>query len=155
MRHLLIVLALALAGFGFAQESGQESDAGHDDTFWYARRRMQTGAAAQLILVRNPFTIAAMRIQAERFVVWDQTEADLPFSLNSDWLDEIADRTPIRPTSDRLQREHPADWAFFLALNEAVLKASKFPVEAFAQHAERNTHVTIAHLNGDPARYRG
>ncbi|MBI3407167.1 MAG: hypothetical protein HY040_02270 [Planctomycetes bacterium] len=156
MRRLIVIAGfLAILTAGFAQEPQREPVARDDDTFWDVRRRLQAGAAAQLVLARNPFTVAAMRLQAERFVVWDQPEVEIPFSLNPDWLGEIQDGTAIRPTNAQLKQEHPQDWAFLMALNEAVLKAAKFPMEDFTRRAQEHSHVTISHLYGNPARFRG
>lgn len=151
-RYVFAALFLATLAAGESQHARGSMD---DDAFWDVRRRQQTGAAAQLTLARNPFTIAAMCLQAERFVVWDQPEVEVPFSLSPDWLGEMQDGTPIRPTNAQLKREHPHDWAFFMALNEAVLKATRFPLETFAQRAQEHNHVTISHLYGNPARFRG
>jgi hypothetical protein len=148
--HGALLIALVLA---VCVPSIQAQDTEKNDTFWDVRQRQQAGAAAQLVLARHPLTAAVLRIEAQRYVIWDEPE--LSMSLNPDWLDEIKDRTGMRPLRPDLRHEHPEDWAFYMALNEALIKSARFPLEDFARRAEEHGHVTVAHLSSDPARYRG
>src|SRR5262245_60151101 len=77
----------------FCAQDRQENAA---DVFWEVRQRQEAGAAAQLVLVRDPLTLAALRELGFRWKVWREPEflgATAP-ALSTEWLDELRDGTP-------------------------------------------------------------
>lgn len=129
-----------------------------EEKFWEVRRRMHAGAAAQLVTARHPITIAAMRIVAKQFVVWDEPEfaADVAPPLDADLLEGIVDKTPMPD----LRAKHPdevrkQDRAAYLLFNQAVLFASQSPPEVFVKSAKEYADVTFGDLWNQPDKYRG
>src|SRR5438105_2387806 len=83
-------LGLALIAGAFVRGyAGENKDA----VFWEVRRRQEVGAAAQLVLARNPLAAALLRDEGLRWKVWQEPEyiGDAVPPLNPDWLDLVRD----------------------------------------------------------------
>jgi hypothetical protein len=148
-------LALTAAIFPCCAQNQKESV---DDVFWEVRQRQQAGAAAQVILARDPLTALILRDGGFRWKVWREPEflGDTAPALNSEWLDELRDGTPMPKLWDKAGDEIRKDqMAIVKVVSQAVIFANETPADAFAKSAEDNSHVTFAHLWNDPARYRG
>lgn len=159
-RARLLVGCIALVwatGWAIARPAAQPVELSEDDRFWQARERQQVGAAAQLVLVRDPLLAALLRIEARRLVVWGETDfpVDLAPPLDAAWLGEIIDKTPVPQLASTLPEDNPAGWAFYRALNEALVNSAYVPAAAFAKSAQDNSYVTFGHLYSEPWRYRG
>ncbi len=139
--------------------SAQDAKENKDDVFWEVRDRQQVAAAAQLVLARNPLTIAVLRDEGLRWKVWLEPEflADMAPTLNPDWLEAVRDGTPMPNwtggvADDEKRRDQIA---VVKVWTEAVVNAFNTPADAFAKSAEENAYVTFAHLYNDPGTYRG
>ncbi len=128
------------------------------DVFWEVRQRQNAGAAAQLILARDPLTVVVLREAGFRSKVWNEPDfiaATAP-PLNSEWLDKIRDGTPMPDFRGKAEDEkRPDQLAIYKIWMEAIVNAFNTPPDAFAKSAEENSHVTFAHLYNNPALYRG
>src|ERR1700730_11279417 len=142
------ILALALmAGLLPARAQGQGEN--QDDVFWEVRQRQEAGSAAQLILARNPWTIAVLRDEGLRWKVWREPEfeGDTVPALNADWLDLVRDGTGMPNFRGMAEDEkRPDQIAIYNVWSQAVVHAFRTPADAFAKSAEQNSHVTFAHL---------
>jgi len=149
------ILALVAGSFGArAQEQGESKD----DLFWEVRQRQEAGSAAQLVLARNPWTIAVLRGEGLRWKVWREPEfvGDTVPALNPDWLDLVRDGTGMPNFRGVAEDEkRPDQIAIYNVWSEAVVNAFRTPADAFAKSAEENAHVTFAHLWSSPDQYRG
>jgi hypothetical protein len=146
------ILALGGPAAGFAQEQPASSN----DEFWEVRQRLQAGAAAQLVLARDPVTAAILRLEGNRFVVWGLESDNVAPPLDSHWLAQVRDKTPMPDLRAKHQDEiRKQDLAAYLVFNQAVVQSFQTPTEAFVKSAKENAHVTFGHLWTDPARYRG
>jgi hypothetical protein len=139
---------------GFAQELKET----RDEVFWDSRQRQEAGAAAQLILARNPLVVAVLRDEGLRWKVWREPEFlgnSVP-PLNGAWLDELRDNTGNPDLRGKAEDEISKDkLAYVKVLNQALINAYETPADVFAKSAAENAHVTFAHLWEDPERYRG
>lgn len=139
--------------------SAQEPKENKDDVFWEVRDRAEAASAVQLIVARNPLTIAVLRDEGLRWKVWREPEflAETVPPLDGDLLDKIADGTPMPDVSKvkEIKQLRQDQIAVYQIWSQAVVNAFNTPPDAFARSAEDNSHVTFAHLWGNPARYRG
>jgi hypothetical protein len=135
-----------------------QDKANKEDEFWEVRQRQEAGAAAQIVLARNPFSAAILRNEGLRFKVWTEPEflSDTAPALNEDWLDAIRDGTPMPDVRAKAKDEIRKDQMAALRLwSQAVIIANNTPEDAFAKSAQENAYVTFGHLWNDPGKYRG
>ncbi len=125
--------------------------------YWETHDGFFMNAAANLVLARNPYVIAARRLAAsENPLLWPEWQfiTDEALPLPDFYLREIKDLTPTPDFSGKepIRRD---DWAFYWLLNQALVLASETPEENFRKSAQEHENVQFPHLFGDPARYRG
>ena len=129
-----------------------------DGVFWEVRQRQQAGAAAQMVLARDPLTIVVLREEGFRWKVWREPEflSDTAPLLSSEWLDKVRDGTPMPDFRGKAEDEkRPDQIAIYKIWMQAIVHANNAPLDAFAKSAEENSHVTFAHLYNNPEEYRG
>ena len=109
------IVALGFALFAALLACGaQDRRDNAGEVFWEARQRQEAGAAAELVLARDPLTAAALRELGFRLKVWREPEflGDKAPALDSELLDELRDGTltpVLRGKSDDEKSAPPAD----------------------------------------------
>ncbi len=145
----------AMLALGLGQVDDQELE------FWSRPERAKPAAAAQLVLARHPLTAAVLRDAGFRWSIWGN---ELAFAgneappLNPAWLESIKDRDgrPMPDISGRPFAELPPSVRDYYNLYcQALEFADRVPVDAFAESAKENAHVTFAHMYEEPWKYRG
>jgi hypothetical protein len=128
--------------------------------FWFDRQRAAVGAAAQMVAVREPLTVWAMRRGGVHNAVWTEYEQDrnrVP-PLNPVWLTGVNDKRAFFDTRPRASDELPEDAVFEeMVYSQALVQARDTAPELFANEAHRdeNRVLTIGHLFREPGLYRG
>src|SRR5262245_2637337 len=155
-------LILATTGWMVAQPPASKDDAkeqaAKDDDFWFSSAKRRAASAAQLVLARNPFAIAAMRIKSLQELIW----ADLEFAnelappLNQDWLDDIVDGRPFPDLRGRAKDELPKSaLPTYNAYCQALIYSFQLPPDAFRKSARENGDIKFPHLWNEPKINRG
>jgi hypothetical protein len=151
------VLTLCLSAYALPCPAQTPADT-KAEVFWETRQRQNAGAAAQLILARDPLTVVVLREAGFRGKVWNEPDfiaATAP-PLSSEWLEKIRDGTPMPDFRGKAEDERrPDQVAIYKIWMEAIANAFNTPPDAFAKSAEENSHVTFAHLYNNPSMYRG
>jgi hypothetical protein len=138
----------------------QTLDRGAGVEFWFNRRRQSTAAAAQLVGVRDPMAVLALRIHGRRMLVWTEKEVDQAPALNSTWLAEVNDKKAFldlrRLAPDELMSPplRPRYYEY-LAYCDAVVSSAHTPRDAFVKSAAENAHLNFTHLYNTPDLHRG
>jgi hypothetical protein len=152
------VLGLALFAYVLPC-AAQVTKESKEPTFWEAWERLRAGTAAQLVLAQNPLTVAVLRAEGLRMNFWPEPEfvGDLAPALNSEWLESVLDDTPMPNYLKGIPKNEKRkdQIAVYEVWNQAIINAFNTPADAFAKSAEDNSHVTFAHLWGNPEQYRG
>ncbi|MCI0455539.1 MAG: hypothetical protein L0Z62_01000 [Gemmataceae bacterium] len=149
-----------LALLGVAQASVQALDQGAGEEFWFNRRRQSTAAAVQLVGVREPIAVLALRIHGRRMLVWPEKEIDQAPALNSNWLAEVNDKKAfldlrqLAPDELMSPRLRPGYYEY-LAYCEAVVNSAHTARDAFVKSAAENRHLNFTHLYNTPDLHRG
>ena len=149
--------AVILLATAFPSFAGGQPDF---DPFWDDDRRSQAAAAAQLVLERNPYTQAVLRIRGRNPGVWHENPLfDVNLGappLDPDWLAKIDDKRNL-PNLGRFigEEQESQDRAVYKAYCQAVRFAARVPIEAFIKSADENKYVTWGHLYQKSADYRG
>lgn len=128
--------------------------------FWFDPARARAGAAAQLVLAQQPFTVAAMRIAGKAMQVWSEAEfaGDRAPELNPRWLASAAERDG-KPMPN-LEKRPPdlvtkAERDYILLYNQAVVDSFQTPIDAFINSAKENDHVSFARMHQQTGKLRG
>ena len=153
-----IILVLGLCLFVGEISTGQEIPEAVDAKFWEDVGLSRPAASAQLVLARDPFTIAAMRAKGLDNVTWGELGfgAEKAPSLDEQFLVNIRDGRAFPKVNGLLPKEVPVeDRAAYRAFNEALVNSREVPFDAFKKSGEENDWVTFSHLMSAPARYRG
>jgi hypothetical protein len=150
-------LLLSIAGAKTLPKQG-ELKFSDQEKFWWNPDRQKAAASAELVLQRNPFLLAAMRIYGHRMVVWGEEEfaEDLAPPLNAAWLQQVGDGAfqdfRLGKWKDVPFWELPDEYKVY---NEALVKAHTTPLDAFQKSAEANKGVTFAQMYAEPWKFRG
>lgn len=128
------------------------------EEFWFVRQRADATAAALVVFESNHLMKYWVAESYQKNLgVWPQLGfvGDTAPPLNPRWLPDIKDNTPM-PRIGHLGPDIRKDQeAIYMAFTDAILKASRTPLDAFEKSAKENAGVTIAHLLNNPSRYRG
>jgi hypothetical protein len=129
-----------------------------DDDFWFSRVRRKPAAAAQMVLARNPLTLAAMRFKSIEELVWEADEFASEFAppLNPDWLEDIADSRPLPDLRGKAADELPKSaLPTYHVMCQALIYSFQYPAEAFKKSARDNDFIKFPHLWGESKIHRG
>jgi hypothetical protein len=137
------------------------ASAGGDDfvgrEFWLSPRRTAVASAAQLLGAADPWTAAALRVQAFDDDLWyeppltDEVPALSPRRLAAVRDDRAFDGEPWKAPEElppEIRDEADLYW-------QAVGFAARLPAASFARAAQANRYLTFGHLYTEPAKYRG
>lgn len=153
---LLCLLAFLYPRPAGAQEKSKVLDA--DLEFWGKSERMKAGSAAMLVTARDPFLIAALRINGLRFGVWEEREfvLDKAPPLDADWLGFIRDDSfpPDFSKRDNLAEVKRSEWAYRTVLRDALRKSFETPADVYRKSVEF-PFVKWEQLMTNPGFYRG
>jgi hypothetical protein len=134
------------------------SDAGVSDEIWRHPEKAGAVAAAQLVAVRHPLTVAAMRIEGFDRDLWDELPlwVDRVPPLNRSRLAVVKDDVSFANFADLAPEEMPREaMAEDLVFWQAVAYSTVVPKELFARAARASSHLTFGHLYTEPTKYRG
>lgn len=155
-------LSLAIAGGAVAQPPAQKDDAkeqaAKDEEFWFSSAKRRAASAAQLVMARNPLTIAVMRFKSYQELIWADLEFanDLAPPLNPDWLADIVDGRPLPDLRGKTLDELPKSaLPTYHAYCEALINAFQLPPDAFKKSAKENVDIKFPHLWNEPKINRG
>jgi len=129
-----------------------------DEEFWFTRVKRRPAAAAQLVLARNPLTVAALRLKSLEEMVWEGLEFTDEFApaLNPDWLEDMVDNRPLPDIRGKSPEELPKSaLPTYHAFSQALTYAFQYPPEAFKKSARENADITFSHLWIEPRVNRG
>jgi hypothetical protein len=129
-----------------------------DAKFWDNPAIGPAAAAAQMVIARDPITIAAMRAKGLNNFVWRELAfaGDVVPPLDKNLLNDVQDGKFFPKVSDKLKKEVPRDvMATYQLFNRMLINSFETPLEAFKKSGEENKNVTYAHMMQAPNRYRG
>jgi hypothetical protein len=135
--------------------------AGPDDDpneLWLDPEKTAAVTAAQLVAVRDPFALAALRVEAFDRDIWDEPPlwVDKVPPLSRDRLSKVKDDAPFANFADKAPEEIPKEaLAEDMVFWQAVAYSAKVPAAVFAKAARESGHLTYGHLYTEPAKYRG
>lgn len=163
LTRLLAVAWLVIAvSSGIAQPPAQSDNvkeqAAKDDEFWFSSAKRRSASAAQLVLARNPFTIAAMRFKSYQELIWAELEFanELAPPLNQDWLDDIVDGRPLPDLRGKAKDELPKSaLPTYNAFCEALIYSFQLPPDVFKKSAKENVDIKFPQLWNEPKINRG
>jgi len=138
---------------------GQQELTDAEVKFWTDPATGPFAATAQLVLARDPITIAAMRAKGLDNFVWRELGfviGDTPPTLDRKLLNEVKDGKLFPRVSDRPPEDMPLDVrATYQLFNQMLVNSFETPLDAFKKGGEEYKYITIAHLKEAPNRYRG
>jgi hypothetical protein len=147
----LLVLVLLVA-------QARASDAAVSDEIWRHPEKAGAVAAAQLVAVGHPLTVAAMRIEGFDRDLWDEPPLwlDRVPPLNRSRLAAVKDDASFANFVDVAPEEMPREaMAEDMVFWQAVAYSTLVPKEVFARAARASSHLTFGHLYTEPTKYRG
>ena len=155
-------LCLTALSWAVAQQSPPNDNiklqANKDDDFWFSSAKRRAASAAQLVLARNPLTIAVMRFKSFEELIWADLEFAHEFAppLNPDWLDEVADHRVLPDVRGKTREEMPKwVWPTYEAYCQALIYSFRFHEDAFKKSAKENADLKFPHLWNEPKIHRG
>ncbi len=156
-------LVLALLAMPATQVCGQgqvREKVELDEDFWESTARRHAGAAAQMLTINHPLSMAIMRVRGWELKVWNEPEfaaeaGALP--LNAEWFDVTdEDGRPLPNIVGKAPDEiSPPQMNLYNLYNQALIYAFRTPREAFAHSAKENHYVKFGHMYREPWKYRG
>ena len=159
---LLALLAISVASPVHGQERVQQRELSDADAkFWDDPAIGPAAAAAQMVIARDPFTIAAMRAKGLDNFVWRELAftGDTAPPLDKNLLNEVKDGKLFPKVSGQVPKnEVPKDvMATYQLFNQMLINGFEMPLDAFKKSAEENAYITYSHLitPRGASRYRG
>jgi hypothetical protein len=156
MRPARSLLALVLL-LVFALRAASDDDELTSE-IWLHPQKAGAVSAAQLVAVRDPLAMAAMRVEGFDRDLWDEPPLwlDMVPPLSRDRLDKVKDDTSFGNFGDRAPAEIPKEaLAEDMVFWQAVAYSAKVPRDIFATAARANSKLTFGHLYHEPGKYRG
>lgn len=135
-----------------------DSELTPEEKFWFSTPRRRAASAAQLAVIRNPLTIAAMRVKSKQEMIWGDLEFAGEFApaLNVDWLDEIKDGRAMPNIAAKDEKEiGRANQAMYNIYNQALIYAFEQPPEVFKKSAKDNDFIKFPHVWNEAKIHRG
>jgi hypothetical protein len=154
--QLGFLLALLATSFASGVRGDEREIPEADAKFWDANGPV--AASAQLVLARDPITIAAMRAKGLDNFVWRELAftGDTAPPLDKNLLNDVLDGRLFPRISGIPKQDVPRDVkATYQLFNQMLINSFEVPLEAFKKSAEDNKNVTHSHLMQAPNRYRG
>jgi hypothetical protein len=156
-RSMAIVLCVCQASAGGGQKGGQD----REEDFWLQPNLQKPAAVAQLVAGYQPVSLWPI-YRYQRWWVWLLPEEDaLPFDgkfappLDPKLLATLPELDKKTVPDLRLRKGSRAEVNFILLYRDAIIKAGRVPQAAFAERAKDYTHLTWAHLYGEPELHYG
>jgi hypothetical protein len=123
---------------------------------------IHVSAAMQVFAVRNPVSIAAIRVMAASdgriqpllFPDWELV-SDAPIPLPREILEKLSDGTPIPDMKKALSQYRDDELAYWVIQDRALINSALVRPELFKNAGEANEHATFDHLFNTPNDWRG
>jgi hypothetical protein len=148
------MLAILVAG----AVRGDEPDLSRADAkFWDDPAIGPAAAAAQLVIARDPFAIAAMRAKGLKEFVWRESPViDTVPALDQNLLNNVRDGKFFPKISDKPKSEVPPDvLATYQLFNQMLIHSFEVPLDVFKKSGEELKYRTYADMMAAPNRFRG
>lgn len=129
-----------------------------DEEFWFARSKRQPAAAAQLVLARDPLTVAVLRYKSLEELIWAELEFAVESAppLNPDWLEEIVDGRPLPDLRGKSKDELPRTaLPTYNTYCQALIYSFMLPEDVFKKSAKENAGIKFPHLWNESKINRG